>query len=841
MAVINFSQRLERMLTVNSHDEARRLNSGLLLPEHVVMAILREGTGTACRILSSFGIDTGEFRQILENSLICSEELIVDDEISTSKRTEMLLDMASEEAAILGTDYVGTGHFLLAALREQNSAAQLFLHKHEIKLDFLRITAKKIIGRKFPGNVYQPYLIHREKNNADVHKNARNVKIRPAAYPVLTPVLDEYGRDLSAQAVAGKLDRVVGRVDLINRIVRILCRRNKNNPVLVGEPGVGKTAIVEGLAQYLCTDDVPSALRGKRILSLDMGSLVAGAKYRGEFEERLKKIMTEIAQARNVILFIDEIHTVIGAGSAEGTVDASNMIKPGLSRGEIQCIGATTLSEYRKRFEKDAALERRFQLVHVEEPDFNETVKILEGVKNRYEEYHQVQYSSGAVESAVRLAGRFLTGRCMPDKAIDLLDEAGAMKKLEPPFPPPEIAGIEKEIQNLAEDKQAMIIDQNYECAAELRDRVRALRQKLAAMRIIWEQSAQIIKPIVREEDIRRVAAEITGIPLTHLEEQESRKLLNIENELCRGVIGQDDAVRRVTGAIRRSRVGISSPRRPLGSFVFLGPTGVGKTLLAKRLSEYLFSNPDSLVRIDMSDFMEKHNVSRLVGAPPGYIGYEEGGVLTEKIRRNPYRVILFDEIEKAHKDVFNLLLQVLEEGELKDNLGHTVNFRNTVIIMTSNAGVREISRESRLGFGSGSGIMDFSEIESSALSELKRFLSPEFLNRLDEVVVFRPLDLPQIEAILDIQLEELGNRMALQGYSLDLNPGARQILIKKGWDPKFGARPLRRVIQKELEDPLSLLLLEKDHTRGTIFRACVADNKIGFEIMVPDEAAILR
>jgi ATP-dependent Clp protease ATP-binding subunit ClpC len=828
LAILNLSQRFQRILAIDAQDEARRFCSSQLLPEHVIIAFLKEGNGTACRIITSFGIELDEFRKNLENTLPKPGETLIYGEIIPSKRATIIMGLASDEAGILGTDYVGTEHFLLASLREQNSPAQTFFNKKDISLEYLRIAVKTSFNR-LSSSSYQPYLIHREAITAAGEKSG--ARIRPAAYPVLTPILDGYSRDLTALAQQGKLDLVVGRKREINRIIRILARRNKNNPVLVGEPGVGKTAVVEGLTQILAGDNVPDALAGKRILSLDIGALVAGTKYRGEFEDRIKKILSEIAQARNIILFIDEIHTIIGAGGAEGTIDASNMLKPGLSRGELQCIGATTLSEYRKRFEKDAALERRFQPVLIEEPDHKETILILQGVQKRYEDHHQVTYSPDAVEAAVNLAGRYITGRSMPDKAIDLMDESGAMKKLEPPFVPPEITGIDDEICRLVEDKNALVLAQDYEKAALLRDKVRSLRYRLEGIRQDWEKSAQSERPLVGESDIRRAVAEITGIPITHLEEQESRKLLNMEKELCRGVIGQDDAVMRIAGAIRRSRVGISSPGRPMGSFVFLGPTGVGKTLLAKKLSEYLFDNQESLVRIDMSDYMEKHNVSRLVGAPPGYIGFEDGGVLTEKIRRNPYSVILFDEIEKAHKDVFNLLLQVLEEGELKDNLGHTVNFRNTVVIMTSNAGVREISRDSRLGFGSGTGIMSFEEIEASALSELKRFLNPEFINRIDEIVIFRPLDLPQIEAILDIQLEELSHRLAAQGYTLDVSPETRKILINKGWDPKFGGRPLRRAIQKELEDPLSVLLLENEAVPGSNILVREAEGKITFEV----------
>jgi len=602
---------------------------------------------------------------------------------------------------------------------------------------------------------------------------------------------------------------------------------------LVGEPGVGKTAIVEALAQLVVGEDVPDVLAGKRVLTLDLASVVAGTKYRGEFEERLKKILKEIHQADNVILFIDEIHTIIGAGGAEGTIDAANMLKPALSRGEIQCIGATTLAEYRKHFEKDAALERRFQAVLVEEPTLEETVAILRGIRTAYEDHHRVVYTDQAVVAAAKLAQRYVTGRFMPDKAIDLLDEAGARRKLETDARPAELADIEAEIRRLSSEKTALVSAQDYERAAELRDRVRSLRAHLEGLRETWEQAARDARPVVDEKVIREVVSEVTGIPLARLAESESRRLLKIEEELHRAVIGQDDAVRRIASSIRRSRAGISSPRRPQGSFIFLGPTGVGKTLLAKRLAEYLFGSEDSLVRIDMSDYMEKHNASRLVGAPPGYVGYEEGGVLTERIRRNPYRVILFDEIEKAHQDVFNLLLQVLEEGELKDNLGHAVSFRNTVIIMTSNAGAREISRDGRLGFNPGSGIMNPEEIRSAALSELRRLFNPEFINRVDDIVVFHALDKKQVEAILDLEIAELNRRLGEQGYTIRLQAGARTLLVEKGWDPKYGARPMRRALQRELEDPLSLLVLEKDFPPGTLF---VADSRDGGMVIAPQE-----
>jgi len=883
------TQRVQRILSKDAQDEARRFNSDQLLPEHIVIALLKDSAGTACKVLTYLRVDLAEFRHSIEDNLSGVSAPFIQGDIVPSERTKKMLETASEEAKSLGNEYLGTEHLLFAALREQNSPVQVYLSQREINSEMFRGVVQTTFKRKgfgetafgsvngfssiFPhfdeqagkggspaGNVASGSREYTQKpvshrNDASRYDSSRfdnshydrtwidgsqdwksvySPRIKPAAYPVLTPALDEYSRDLTALARAGKLDPVIGRKKEIDRAVRVLARRTKNNPVLVGESGVGKTAIVEGLAQLFAGETVPAALAGKRILSLDMGSIVAGTKYRGEFEERLKKIMKEILQSRNIILFIDEIHTIIGAGGAEGTVDASNMLKPGLSRGDLQCVGATTLAEYRKHFEKDTALERRFQSILVEEPGLDDTLNILRGIQKKYEEHHKVNYTPEAVEAAARLAQRYITGRYMPDKAIDVLDEAGAMRKLEPSPEPPEITGIEQEIERLVKDKNTMVSMQDYEKAAEIRDKVRSLRGRLDIIRLAWEQSALGERPMVNEADVRRVVAEITGIPLTHLEEQESRRLLKIEEELHHGIIGQDDAVRRIASAIRRYRVGISSPKRPLGSFIFLGPTGVGKTLLAKRLSEYLFESPDSLVRIDMSDYMEKHNASRLVGAPPGYVGYEEGGVLTERIRRNPYRVILFDEIEKAHHDVYNLLLQVLEEGELRDNLGHTVSFRNTVIIMTSNAGAREISRDARIGFGSGSSLMSFEEIESSAMSELKKLFNPEFLNRVDDVVVFRPLDLKQIEAILDLQIADLSARLEGQGYTIHVSPAARKVLVEKGWDPKYGGRPLRRALQKELEDPLSIKILEEDYPGGTAFYASARAGKITHRAVRP-------
>ena len=585
-------------------------------------------------------------------------------------------------------------------------------------------------------------------------------------------------------------------------MIQILARRTKNNPVLIGEPGVGKTAIVEGLAQKVVNGTAPDVLHGRRVLTLDLASLVAGTKYRGEFEERLKRVMKEITGAGNVVMFIDELHTIIGAGGAEGAIDASNMLKPALSRGELQCIGATTLNEFRKYIERDAALERRFQAVFVEEPEVEDTIEILKGIKDRYAEHHQVVYTYDALESAAQLSQRYISDRRLPDKAIDLLDEAGARKRIDNSVRPKELTDLDEKIGRLNIEKSNLVNSQNYEKAASVRDQVRQLKADLDGRKKEWKQNLQSEQRLVDVEDIQQVISDITGIPLARIVQTESDRLLNIEEDLHQRVVGQDEAISVIAAAIRRSRTGLSSPRRPLGSFVFLGPTGVGKTLAAKTLAEFLFGNEDALVRIDMSDFMEKHNVSRLVGAPPGYVGYEEGGMLTERIRRRPYSVILLDEIEKAHPDVFNLLLQVLEEGQLQDQLGHTVSFRNTVLIMTSNAGAREISTDSSLGFQVEPGGKQFSEIRSHVLSEMKRLFSPEFLNRIDESVVFHALSKPQLEQILELELEDVRSRLGEQQISLEVRKEAREYLMEKGYDPKYGARPLRRVLQKDIEDP---------------------------------------
>jgi ATP-dependent Clp protease ATP-binding subunit ClpC len=792
------THRAQRVLTVLAQEEAKRTRSDQVLPEHVLLAILKEGEGLGFKALRSLKIDTIELQAELDRSLEKRRSGVTIGDLPLSRRARSLLEGAAEEANMSGSDYIGTEHFVVAAAREQGAPLEAHLARIGVYYEQLRAAVRLL---------REPQADERKDRSSPETRGEPRGEARPAAGG-RTPLLDEFARDLTAMAREGKLDPVVGREREIGRVMRILCRRTKNNPVLVGEPGVGKTAIVEALAQRIASGLAPEALNRKRVLALDLAAVVAGTKYRGEFEERLKRIMKEIAVSGGVILFIDEIHTVVGAGSAEGTIDASNMLKPALSRGEVQCIGATTLDEYRKRFEKDAALERRFQSVLVEEPSPLESIEILEGIKARYEDFHGVSYTRRAVEASVELARRYVSDRFLPDKAIDLLDEAGALKKVGGPVKPPELAEVEEEIRRLTEDKLALVSTQNYERAAEVRDKVRRLRSRLEELKAEWTGASHETRAEVGDEEVRAVLAEATGIPLSRLSEGDAERLLKLEAELHKRVIGQDEAIGAIASAIRRSRSGVSDGRRPMGSFIFLGPTGVGKTLVAKSLAEYLFGSEDALLRIDMSDFMERHNASRLVGSPPGYVGYEEGGMLTERVRRHPYSVVLFDEIEKAHPEVFNLLLQLLEEGELRDNLGHSVSFRTSVIIMTSNAGAREIT-SGGLGFRPEERLLSYAEIRSSALAELKRRFNPEFVNRVDDIVVFKPLDKAEARSVLELLLAELSRRLGEKGIALDAKESAKAYLAEKGYEPQYGARPMRRLLQTELEDPLSELILD--------------------------------
>ena len=813
------TQRAHKVLTILAQEEAKRFHSEQSLPEHVILALLKDGEGVAVKALQRVKINIAEMQMEIERTVPKGTGGLILGDVPASKRARKMLETSAEEASSMGHELIGTEHFLLAAARERDGVVMRYLQKFNVTPNMLREAIIRINGL---GDVQQ-----RSSSSSSSSSGQRRRSQSSTRKP--TPTLDEFSRDLTTLAREGKLDPVIGRTREIQRVIQILARRTKNNPVLIGEPGVGKTAIVEGLAQKVVNGTAPDVLHGRRVLTLDLASLVAGTKYRGEFEERLKRVMKEITGAGNVVMFIDELHTIIGAGGAEGAIDASNMLKPALSRGELQCIGATTLNEFRKYIERDAALERRFQAVFVEEPEVEDTIEILKGIKDRYAEHHQVVYTYDALESAAQLSQRYISDRRLPDKAIDLLDEAGARKRIDNSVRPKELTDLDEKIGRLNIEKSNLVNSQNYEKAASVRDQVRQLKADLDGRKKEWKQNLQSEQRLVDVEDIQQVISDITGIPLARIVQTESDRLLNIEEDLHRRVVGQDEAISVIAAAIRRSRTGLSSPRRPLGSFVFLGPTGVGKTLAAKTLAEFLFGNEDALVRIDMSDFMEKHNVSRLVGAPPGYVGYEEGGMLTERIRRRPYSVILLDEIEKAHPDVFNLLLQVLEEGQLQDQLGHTVSFRNTVLIMTSNAGAREISTDSSLGFQVEPGGKQFSEIRSHVLSEMKRLFSPEFLNRIDESVVFHALSKPQLEQILELELEDVRSRLGEQQISLEVRKEAREYLMEKGYDPKYGARPLRRVLQKDIEDPLSMDILKGRFLPGSTAIAYIRDGKLLF------------
>lgn len=817
------TQRAQRILTIFAQEEAKRFHSDQLLPEHIILALLKDGEGLGYKAIQKLGIDPVEMQLEIEKSIPKKHSGFILGDVPASKRGKKLLEDSTEEAKVLGHEYIGTEHLLLASVKETGSVAARYFAKHSVSLDMLREVVVDLSGK---GESKKRSVVQQSPKRKQQSSGKKS-----------TPTLDEFSRDLNQSASDGKLDPVIGRQAEIRRVIQILARRTKNNPVLIGEPGVGKTAIVEGLAQKIVDGTAPDVLTGKRVLTLDLASLIAGTKYRGEFEERLKRVMKEIVTAGNVILFIDELHTIIGAGGAEGAIDASNMLKPALSRGELQCIGATTLNEFRKYIEKDAALERRFQPIFVTEPNAEETVEILNGVKRNYEDHHNVSYTEDAIRSAAYLSSRYITDRHLPDKAIDLIDEAGSNKRIQNSVPPDELSHLEKQIDELTAEKIALVNTQNFEKAIEVRDTVHKLKDQVESVKKDWKETLRFEKNVVGEEDIQGIISEMTGIPLARIVEAESDKLLRIEDVLHERVVGQEDAIQAVAAAIRRSRTGLSSPKRPLGSFIFLGPTGVGKTELAKTLTEFLFGSEESLIRLDMSDFMEKHNVSRLVGAPPGYVGYEEGGLLTEKIRRRPYSVVLLDEIEKAHPDVFNILLQVLEEGELQDNLGHKVSFRNTVLIMTSNAGAREISKDSALGFRSEAetGIMSYQEIKSSAMNELKRIFRPEFINRVDEIVVFHSLRRDEVIAILEIMLAEVRLRLLEMNISLDLTRKAKEYFVDKGFDAKFGARPLRRVIQKQLEDPLSVEILKGRCLPGSQVKATVRSGKISFRITQPE------
>lgn len=796
------SQKAQRLLTDFAQTEGR--NSGMpeLLPEHVILALLKSADSMGFNALKSLNINILSFQLLLEQFLSGIQRVQNPPSFSAlppSRRLRTLLDVAVVESRSLRSEYVGTEHLLLAAIREENSASYRFFERCGISLDTVRNVIRDLTNENGGEDSNSE---NRETEYAGARNN-ENPNQKKKSF------LAEFSRDLTDLAKKGELDPVIGRSSEIERVVQILSRRTKNNPILVGEPGVGKTSVAEGLAHRIASGEVPYNLLQKRVLLLDITAMVAGTKYRGDFEERMKRMMKEVKESKDIILFIDELHMIIGAGSPDGTMDASNILKPALSRGELQLLGATTYKEYRKHIEKDSALARRFQIVKIEEPSTEDTIKILNGLKPKYEEFHNVIYDEGTIEAIVKLSSRYIPEKFQPDKAIDLLDEAGSAKKIASESRPAELAELEKSIEDLSHEKELLVQNQDYERAAQIRDKVRDLKQKLDDFNNYWKNNAVTVRKHVTDRDIAKIISEMTGIPAGQLDSNEAGRLLDMEKEIHKDVIGQDEAVKYLSSAIRRSRAGVSSPNRPLGSFIFLGPTGVGKTQLAKAMAKFLFGTEDSLIRIDMSDFMEKHTSSRLVGSAPGYVGYEEGGMLTNKVLQKPYSVVLFDEIEKAHNEVFNLLLQILEEGELTDNLGHTVNFRNTVIIMTSNAGARSITADKKLGFAQlDDGFLPPAEIKANAMEELKRIMAPELINRIDDIVVFNPLKRDEISKILDIQIAELEDRLSEKNIHLSIKPKARDYLLDHGYEPSMGARPMRRLIQNEIEDQLANLIL---------------------------------
>lgn len=810
-----FSPRVKEVIQF-SREEAIRLGHDYIGTEHLLLGIIREGEGTALTTLKNLEIDVIRLKKTIEDTIKGTATGVSNlGNIPLTKQAEKALKITYLEAKIFKTETIGTEHLLLSILRDEDNIASQVLSQYGINYDFFKQTlldgGTSSRPKENPMNSFED-----EGNEAPEDKKIEEIKKKNPKSN--TPVLDNFGRDLTKLGEEGKLDPIVGREKEIERVSQILSRRKKNNPILIGEPGVGKTAIAEGLALRIIQRKVSRVLFNKRVVTLDLASLVAGTKYRGQFEERMKAIMTELEKANDVILFIDEIHTIVGAGGASGSLDASNMFKPALARGEVQCIGATTLDEYRQYIEKDGALERRFQMVMIEPASPEESIEILHNIKEKYEDHHHVTYTPEAIEACVRLSNRYITDRNLPDKAIDVLDEVGARVHITNINVPEEIVDLEAQIEAIKQEKISVVKSQKYEEAARLRDKEKNLINQLDAAKLKWEEETGSNRFVVTEENVAEVVAMMTGIPVKRIGQSEGKKLLTMEADLKKRVIGQDKAIEKLSKAIQRTRAGLKDPNKPIGSFIFLGPTGVGKTELAKALSEYMFDNNDALIRIDMSEFMEKFAVSRLVGAPPGYVGYEEGGLLTEKVRRKPYAVVLFDEVEKAHPDVFNIMLQILDEGHITDSLGRKVDFRNTVIIMTSNIGSRQLK-----DFGTGIGFATSNKISSHEAeskqvieSALKKFFSPEFLNRIDDVIVFNSLEKQEIIKILDIQIAKMLKRIEDLGYSVNLSDEAKEFIADKGFDSKFGARPLQRAMQKYLEDPLAEEILKGEISEGS-------------------------
>jgi len=820
----NFTDRVRKVLAM-AREEAIRLQHDYVGTEHILLGLIREGEGVAAAVLTNLSVDLEQVQERIEESVRRGKATIALGELPYTSRAKKVLEFAMAEARELNHSYVGTEHLLLGLLREEKGIAAEVLNQLGVTLEEARRQTLKLLGSD-PNAA--PTATAGAPSGTSTSKGDKKSK---------TPALDHFCRDLTELARQDELDPTIGREKEIERVMEILSRRKKNNPVLIGEPGVGKTAIVEGLAQLIASGQCPESLRDNRVLALDMAAVIAGTKYRGQFEERLKAVMNEIAQNKNVILFIDELHTLVGAGAAEGAIDASNMLKPALARGELQCVGASTLNEYRKYIEKDGALERRFQTVAVDPPSIDETVQIIQGLKGHYEEHHRITIPDDVIVAATKLSERYITDRFLPDKAIDVIDEAGARARLATQVPPPEVSELKTELEELGERKDQAIRDQDFERAAELRDEERALQKKIIERERAWDEERRTHRPTITEENVAFIVSRWTGIPVMRLKEAETARLINMEDELHKRVIGQDKAIKSIARAIRRSRAGLKDPRRPIGSFIFAGPTGVGKTELARTLAEFLFADQEALIRVDMSEYMEKFSVSRLIGAPPGYVGYEDSGTLTKAVRRKPYSVVLLDEIEKAHPDVFNILLQVLDEGHLTDNYGRVIDFKNTVVIMTSNLGARDIGKGQGLGFHPASGQSQYEAIESRITEEINRAFNPEFVNRVDDIIVFHPLTREQIGEIVHTLLGDVQKRLSEEELKIRLNDEAISFIIEHGYDEKFGARPLRRAIQRYLEDPLSEKILMSEYSAGDEIEVGVAEDKQSLSFKVPSSS----
>jgi len=799
----NFSHRVQMVIQF-SREEAVRLGHDYIGSEHLLLGLLREGDGIAIEILKNLSVDLDELKNHIEETVKSTGGTMTIGNIPLTKRAERILKGTYIEAKNFKSDIIGTEHLLLSLTKEKDGMAAQILMNFDVDYETVKRELESIV----------------QENDAEQPEKPKKSK---------TPALDHFGRDLTELARKNKLDPIIGRDEEIERVAQILSRRKKNNPVLIGEPGVGKTAIAEGLAIRIIEQKVPRTLHNKRVVTLDLGALVAGTKYRGQFEERMKAVMTEIEKSRDVILFIDELHTIVGAGGASGSLDASNMFKPALARGELQCIGATTYDEYRQYIEKDGALERRFQKIVIDSPSVEETIKILHGLKSRYEEHHRVLYTDAAIENAVKLSNRYITDKFLPDKAIDVLDETGSRVHLTNLVVPDELIQAEKDIEEIRILKESAVQNQAFEKAAKLRDEERHAKERLHEIRSAWEEKEEGNRETVTEEQIAEVVSMMTGIPVKRVAQTESEKLLKMENELKKWVIGQNEAIETLARAIQRTRAGLKDPNRPIGSFIFLGPSGVGKTHMAKVLAKYLFEDESALIRIDMSEYMEKFTSSRLTGAPPGYVGYEEGGQLTERVRRKPYSVVLLDEIEKAHPDVFNILLQVLDDGRLTDSFGRKVDFKNTILIMTSNIGARDISKNMSYGFGQSSDKATYDTMKNKILDNVKRVFNPEFLNRVDDIVVFHPLLHNDMLKIVDLEFKEMIEKLSERNIAVKLSSGSRKFLAEKGYDQVLGARPLKRAIQKYVEDPLAEDILKGKFSDGYTIRVAIRGDKLGF------------